>query len=91
MQTTNKFIKPKRNYKSSVSYCEPVILSRESLHRTYPGRIYEGDFSLAYNECHTMTGATDSIVQNFRFDFYCENSEKKNIENKNRMKNKQNE
>jgi len=91
MQTTNKFIKPKRNYKSSVSYCEPVILSRESLHRTYPGRIYEGDFSLAYNECHTMTGVTDSIVQNFRFDFYCENSEKKNIENKNRMKNKQNE
>lgn len=91
MQTTNKFIKPKRNYKSSVSYCEPVILSRESLHRTYPGRIYEGDFSLAYNECHTMTGVTDSIVQNFRFDFYCENSEKKNTENKNRMKNKQNE
>lgn len=91
MQTTNKFIKPKRNYKSSVSYCEPVILSRESLHRTYSGRIYEGDFSLAYNECHTMTGVTDSIVQNFRFDFYCENSEKKNTENKNRMKNKQNE
>lgn len=91
MQTTNKFIKSKRNYKSSVSYCEPVILSRESLHRTYPGRIYEGDFSLAYNECHTMTGVTNRIAQNFRFDFYCENSEKKNTENKNRMKNKQNE
>ena len=91
MQTTNKFIKPKRNYKSSVSYCEPVILSRESLHRTYPGRIYEGDFSLAYSEYHTMKGVTNRIAQNFRFDFYCENSEKKNTENKNRMKNKQNE
>lgn len=72
MKTVNKFIVSKRNFKSSVSYCEPVILSRDELHRTFPGYIYEGDYVPVYSANHTMTGTADRIAQNHRFDAHCE-------------------
>lgn len=81
METTNKFIVSKRNFKSSVSYCEPVILSRNELHRTFPGYIYEGDYIPVYSANHTMTGIADRIAQNHRFDVHCERNLKNTVRN----------
>lgn len=81
METVNKFIVSKRNFKSSVSYCEPVILSRNELHKTFPGYIYEGDYIPVYSANHTMTGIADRITQNHRFDVHCERNLKNTLRN----------
>lgn len=95
MQTTNKFIVPKRNFKSSVSYCDPVILSRSELHKTFSGYIYEGDYVPVYSMNHTMSGITDRILQDHRFDVHCErnltNTLNKNKENISSLKESRNE